>query len=303
MTIIERSYRILVPALGCMLWISSSNAQIRVLPDSAAIWNYREYDAFNTFDYRQTFLLPSIGVDTLINGTSYRPLNWYWESEMWPGSFGGGLREDGFGKVYFYSPYHDTEYLLYDLDVQPGDTVTNLWIGYPHSSTPILYSTNVVSRDTLNINGVARRSIGIRLSSDPGPAVHYWVEGIGGSAGLMSTAGANALDVIFGLECMSSNDTVWWAWGPVGAPGHCSPASVPDLGALQPVVAPNPGTGLFTLLGQAVPSQVMVFDPQGREVLHTRDRTIDLAGHVPGLYTAVVTTAQGRQAVRLVLVR
>jgi len=46
-----------------------------------------------------------------------------------------------------------------------------------------------------------------------------------------------------------------------------------------------------------------VYDPHGREVLRTREKTIDLGAHPPGVYTAVVTTAQGRQAVRLVLLR
>ena len=251
------------------------------------------------FDYRQTFLLPAVGVDTLINGTSYRPLNWYWDSEAWPGSFGGGLREDGMGKVYYYSPFHDTEYLLYDLDVQPGDTVSNVWFGYPHNDTPYLFTIHVVSRDTLYINGVARRSIGIRLSSIPGPAVEYWVEGIGGSDGLMSTIGADALDIISGLECMSSNDTVWWVWGPVGAPGNCSPNSIAEHGDQQLGIFPNPSTGIFRFMNATGVKHVL--DSRGREVLVTRENEVDLSVYPPGIYAAVVTTATSRQAVRLVL--
>jgi hypothetical protein len=66
-------------------------------------------------------------------------------------------------------------------------------------------------------------------------------------------------------------------------------------------VHPNPSTGLFNLTSTGFPVHVLVLDIQGREVLRTRDRTLDLTGHLPGFYTAVVSTEQGRQSVRLIL--
>ncbi len=46
-----------------------------------------------------------------------------------------------------------------------------------------------------------------------------------------------------------------------------------------------------------------VYDAQGCQVASVLATEIDLSEHPPGLYTAVITTAQGSQAVRLVVVR
>lgn len=295
---------IVVSSVGCMLPTMTLKAQFLALPDSAAIWNFRMYDTWQgLFDDRRTYLL-SGQPDTTINGLAYRSLTWYWDTGTWPGDFGGALRESGSGQVFYYHPNTDQEYLLYDFDVSAGDTIHGIWVvpSVPaFGDTTTMYISGV---DTISIGGQERKRIGVQnLSSMGGPSGHWWIQGIGGSDGLLETIGEPILDVVYGIECMSSNDTVWWAWGPVGEPGNCSPNSVTELRAVQTVVAPNPGTGLFTLSGPTLPFEVIVFDPHGREVLSTHDSSLDLSAHPAGLYMAVVTTAQGRRSVRLVVQR
>ncbi|MCB0793096.1 MAG: T9SS type A sorting domain-containing protein [Flavobacteriales bacterium] len=293
---------IVVVTVSCTLPAMTMKAQFKALPDSSAIWNFRMYDTWQgLFDWRRTYLL-SGQVDTTINGQDYRSMTWYWDTGTWPGEFGGGLRESGSGSVYYYHPNTDQEYLLYEFDVSASDSVLGVWVAGTDPANGYTTTMYVSEVDTIILGGQPRKRIGVQsLGAMGGPTGYWWVQGIGGSAGLLETLGETILDVTYGLECMSSNDTVWWAWGPVGAPGNCSPNSVLDYQAQKLSVRPNPGTGIFTLSNPIPPVKVMVFDPQGREVLRTRERTIDLTGHPPGLYTAVVNTERGRQAVRLVL--
>ena len=66
-------------------------------------------------------------------------------------------------------------------------------------------------------------------------------------------------------------------------------------------VSPNPSTGLFTL-GQAA-EQISVYNAQGRLLFRQHDREVDLSAYPPGLYTAVVRTAQGVGSIRLMVQR
>ncbi|MBK6627608.1 MAG: T9SS type A sorting domain-containing protein [Flavobacteriales bacterium] len=292
----------LVASGCCMLPTLTLKAQFKALPDSTAIWNFRMYDTWQgLFDWRRTYLLPGGVPDTTINGQDYQSLSWYWDTGTWLEEFGGGLRESGSGQVFYYHPNTEQEHLLYDFDVSVGDSVLGVWVAGTDPANGFTTTMYVTGVDTIILGGQARKRIGIQnIGVMGGPTGYWWIQGIGGSAGLLETAGEPILDVVYGLECMSSNDTVWWSWGPVGAPGACSPNGVPEHVAFPVVVGPNPGTGRYTLYGSTLPAQMIVLDPQGREVLRTRTHNIDLSAHPPGLYTVVVTTDQGRQAVRLV---
>lgn len=219
----------------------------------------------------KTYLLPGGVPDTTINGQDYRSLTWYWDTGTWLEEFGGGLRESGSGQVFYYHPNTDQEHLLYDFDVSVGDSVLGVWVAGTDPANGFTTTMYVTGVDTIILGGQARKRVGIQnIGVMGGPTGYWWIQGIGGSAGLLETAGEPILDVVYGLECMSSNDTVWWSWGPVGAPGTCSPNGVPEHEAFPVVVGPNPGTGRYTLYGSTLPAQMIVLDPQGREVLRTR---------------------------------
>nr|MBP9161481.1 T9SS type A sorting domain-containing protein [Flavobacteriales bacterium] len=69
----------------------------------------------------------------------------------------------------------------------------------------------------------------------------------------------------------------------------------------KPVFIPNPSTGIF-MIGIPTPSTT-VYTSTGQQVWKGTGNTIDLSSQPPGVYTAVVATERGRQAVRLVVVR
>lgn len=154
----------------------------------------------------------------------------------------------------------------------------------------------------LNNNGTSYKRIGIQSEAailGGQGVVDWWVEGVGGTGGLLSTIGSGSVSVYTNMVCMQYNDSIW----PGGSPGYCWPTSIDEHLRSRVLVHPNPSSNSFTLSIGSDLFSVAVFDPQGREVLRTRERSIDLTGHAAGLYTAVVTTEQGRQAVRLVLQR
>jgi len=66
---------------------------------------------------------------------------------------------------------------------------------------------------------------------------------------------------------------------------------------------PNPSTGQFTLHNPRLAKNITVYTSTGQQVWQGTGNTIDLTEQPPGVYTAVVATEHGRQAVRLVVVR
>ena len=87
-----------------------------------------------------------------------------------------------------------------------------------------------------------------------------------------------------------------------GGPAWCLPISLGinnEHAVATLEISPNPSTGLFRFPN--LPSEKRILDARGREVVVTRESEVDLSNYPPGVYTAVVTTATGRQAVRLVV--
>ncbi|MBZ0207355.1 MAG: T9SS type A sorting domain-containing protein, partial [Flavobacteriales bacterium] len=62
-----------------------------------------------------------------------------------------------------------------------------------------------------------------------------------------------------------------------------------------------PSTGIFTISQEA--EQVSVYTAQGRLLFRQHGKDVDLSAYPPGLYHAVVRTAQGVGHVRLMVQR
>lgn len=153
---------------------------------------------------------------------------------------------DTTGKIYYFHPNTISEYLLYDFGVEVGDTLV-VWVGEYNSTGPSLLLMHVVSLDTLaNNNGVEYRKVGIvndaAMAGGFGP--EYWIQGVGGSGGLLSTYGTDLYpgDTPY-LDCMSHNDTLW----PSGQPGICSTVGMEERNVAGINVHPNPNQGRFTV--------------------------------------------------------
>jgi hypothetical protein len=223
----------LLPAFALLAAVVSRpsivTGQFIALPDSNASWITNTYFGPDPVG-SVAFYLEPFDHDTLINDTLFSAL---FSFDAWVGtaaSFCGGLYDNGSGQVYYYNPPTGRSYLLYDFDVLLGDTIHQVWIGgcsYEGDYVQAMYADSV---DTISINGVLRKRIGIQKASlglPHGEINHWWVQGVGGTGGLLSTIGSSTVSYSDWLECMSTNDTTWWyagGWGgggPWGQPGEC----------------------------------------------------------------------------------
>lgn len=217
-TLLRTALVVQTTASGC-----SAIGQFEALPDSAAAWIADFYYVGPDVHQIYYYHLEYFDHDTLINDTLYSVLFGYMDGAAWPGTFQGGLYDNGEGQVYYHHPGTSMSYLLYDFDVLVGDSV-RVWVGESIEPDANLITMYVDSVDTISIGGILLKRIGIQSEAaiiGGQGIVHWWIQGIGGTGGLLGSSGAEPLDFIGGLACMSADDTVWWAWGPDGSPGSC----------------------------------------------------------------------------------
>lgn len=301
----------LLLTFSCIL-ISQSHlvAQFPAFPDSSAFWLMGVFDGPNQIN-SYGFHLKSTNHDTIIGGESFNSL-WHGMEGQGVG-FAGGIREID-NMVYYYHPNTDSTYLLYDFDPLIGDSldIWNSGSDVPFSVTHRIY---IESIDTfINNIGTTYKVIGIldqaAIQGSQGVS-NWWIQGVGGTGGLLSTSGSLTVSIYTTMACMSHNDSIW----PSGAPGMCSTTLIIEEETIAWSATPNPSTGHFTFdstpeaAGQQ-PKQIVVYDAFGREVLQTFGTSVDLSGEPEGVYVARVfpSSASGNrvdlgQVVRLVVVR
>lgn len=289
-------------------WPVSIQAQFPNFPDSNAYWGMYSWGVVNVTPegYHETgitaiwgYHLKEENQDTILQGTSYNAL---WGGAQGQESvFAGGIRNDTTGRIYYFHPTTNSEYLLYDFNAEVGDSLV-VWVGEYNFTGPSLLLMHVVSLDTLeNSNGVEYKRIGIvndaAMAGGFGP--EYWIQGVGGSGGLLSTYGTDLYpgDTPY-LDCMSHNDTLW----PSGQPGICSTVGMEEQIVAGVNVHPNPNTGQFTLNlqeGAAAVVSMTLWNSQGKRFAirpkgSGRTMSVTLADDIPsGLYLLRVQLADG----------
>ncbi len=107
------------------------------------------------------------------------------------------------------------------------------------------------------------------------------------------------------LNCFTVNGELLYVSpdAPDTMPCEELPVTVSGYGGFNSMLTatPNPSTGLFHL-GQAA-EQIIVYNAQGKLLFRQHGNEVDLSSYPPGVYTAVVQTAKGNSAQRLVVVR
>ena len=225
-------------------------------------------------------------MDTIIDGDQYVVLS---TTQL--------INDNGIGQVYIRS---DGEtHLLYDFDVEVGDTVFDVYI----MEMP-LQDMRIISVDTILITGKYRKRIGIEdIDGSLSSETPYWIQGIGGTGGLTTTCNCIYPPSPI-LVCMSANDTIQLGFDE-GYPGHCFQIGNIGMGefniANSPLATPNPSSGLFHL--SQAPKQITVYNAQGKQLFRQHGNEVDLSAYPPGVYPAVVQTERGPSAQRLVVVR
>lgn len=201
--------------LAAFFCYTAANGQTTVyhpFPDSNAVWNVQSFqacqDPFSFWEHSYSIMMTS---DTVISSTTYHKLqvpievvqsNGLCDSTgSWtaPGFYSGAIRQEvAQRKVYFVPPTDTTEQLLYDFNLQVGDTVG----GYLGS---IAYPPDTVqSIDSVQIGSTFRKRW--QINSCYGI---YLIEGVGSTYGLVERSPGCITDVgSYVISCYSENGSV-----------------------------------------------------------------------------------------------
>lgn len=192
-----------------------SNAQTTIyhpFPDSNAHWNfYIEYFCFpmqsNVIDHYSI----EIGTDTAIGGSAYHKLQApYLQSgsngicPYFPIGYKGAIRQDTtLRAVYIVPPGDSIEQILYDFNLQVGDTVR----GYLQRGLSV--NETVVSIDSIIVGGNYRK----RWLINPMYQL-YLIEGVGWMDGLIEASPGQILDAQYhGMICFSQDGILQFSVG------------------------------------------------------------------------------------------
>lgn len=172
-------------------------------PASAARWNFDLINGFGACHYKYSI---EVAGDTLINATNYKQLITHgfveiltapFCSQTMP-SYLGAVRNDTANKmVYFVPAFQNIEKVLYDFNLQVGDTIIGLL--NPSSSNHVVYE-----KDSVLVNGSYRN----RLKVDSCYNISI-IEGIGSDYGLIEIIPGCVTDWgYYNLLCFKENNLV-----------------------------------------------------------------------------------------------
>lgn len=180
-----------------------------------------------------------------------------------------------------------SDQLLYDFDLQVGDTLPITWNNWNTDIT-------VLAVDSVPIGTEMRARFELGNSWAP-----YLIEGIGTSNGLLEPV-SNFFDCGYSLDCFG-----------LGTQGYYSDAGACDIAMRVPneagkerlSAAPVPTMDLVTLRGSQAGEPYTVHDPLGRIVLRGETREgstlIDLSAQPDGAYSIIL----GRTVLRVMVLR
>jgi len=271
--------RILLNGISILAFSGMLSAQFDALPESNARWLVYVFlgpDHIDDFYYR----LSNVHADTLINGMDH--------TKLYGGSFDtniGALNDNGTGQVFYHDFDTDSSYLLYDFDVQVGDTVYDIF-----TEQEVMDTVFIVQVDSIEYADKWRKRIGITLSNGISYPGGFWVQGIGAiengtnGGGIITGCPCSTLSATFRLECVSVRDTIQYGTGE-GSQGQCFLLSnivesdlVPDI----PIITTT-APGIFNIETNRS-LDIEIFSSTGALVLKTNGHSFDISQQPPGIY-------------------
>ena len=160
-------------------------------PTSNAVWREESSGLYSPCLGYQYFITG----DTNITGVTYHKLQsfggYFWMDQLQTCRFdsliatytnySGAFKEDTMFKKVFYIPSGDsTEHLLYNFNLNLGDSINNT---YNYDSLSAYYNSYVMTVDSILVGNEYRRRLGIG-NSWTGTTYVYLIEGIGSTFGL-----------------------------------------------------------------------------------------------------------------------
>jgi hypothetical protein len=301
--------------------IEELNAQANVyhsFPDSA-IW--RVDAVYNKtmmgFCYADYYYQYYISGDTLINSYKYKKIYRSFvlvNNVSCPPPYGpptspssgyvGALKDDSIAnKTFFLFPNTTTDSLLYDYNLNVGDTMKGFISQYPYG-----YNMVVLSIDSVLINGQYRKKWNFNKSFNDYP---YIIEGIGTSCGLIEWVHTYAIDFTYRyLVCVNDSASLLFTSNYNSLYG-CKlvvdgVSEMKTDNTLQ--VSPNPSSGIFSLSSLSKVFYIEISDILGNQVYKQRTPVpsnviIDLSSQSKGIYCVKVVDEKGNFGVKKIIIQ
>ena len=239
-------------------------------PDSNAIWINMEGTGGSQAANIETWIMGNS--DTIINSNTYKII--FYGGIGVPNWKRGGIRSSQ-GIVYYVPFPYSSEYLLYDFNLNAGDTINNVYIESPGLDpslsfpAPItnLYQLVVDYTDSILINGNYRKQI--HLASGSALSSGSWVEGIGNTQGLFWSTDNNISNFSLELYCMSNNDTILYPNSSVGTCETFFGINDKKFNAFNSLIHPNPSNNLIKIQYNNPNSSIfelIIYDNLGRKI-------------------------------------
>lgn len=148
--------------------------------------------------------------DTVVDGTGYFKIKIVDSASLWQSQTVSLLREDSSENIFVRNTnaFDSTEHLLYKFNVQPNDTIKNLYNDMGEIQDYVVVdSIGYVS----DYYGVKRKAVWLSPHNENGCTMYeplIWIEGIGSNSGLFNPKGVWISDALAWLTCFSENDSV-----------------------------------------------------------------------------------------------
>ena len=283
---------LLVCAMAIAVPVKAQFNDYHPFPDSNAVWGMTSW-CMDGQCGDAAHIQNSYAGDTLIDGFQYKRIQEIFVMTSSngccypPENLGSGfLREDTIAKkVYWRSEAMAGDTLLYDFDVQVGDTLT----GYMGSCD---MTWTVGSIDSILIDLNYRKRINYEVSFDPGIQFSI-IEGIGSTYGL-TTCPFVPFEMGIFLSCYTVDGDLLYppSGADMAACGDLTSAVDPHmaLGSSPLTCMPNPATDRLVLQCDVsrLPLDVSVVDLTGvvhlRYVLNMANSAIDISSLSSGVY-------------------
>lgn len=261
--------RFLLPLVLFPFLLSSQNNSYIEFPDSNAVWNFNySMNCFQNGTGDENYSIEISG-DTLINNLEYQKLNTPYIESYTIGSchypttgYKGAIREDiQQRKVYIIPPTENSEQLLYDFNMQIGDTVK----GYTQGLDTPLVPNIVISIDSVLIGSQYHKRWFLNDCYD-----EYLIEGVGSTFGLIEQSFYCTLDLAeFKLICFSKDGNNIY---PSSSTNCNLITSINEKSSPQTQISiyPNPVIDELNLLMDANVEtsalKIVIFDLQGKKL-------------------------------------
>ncbi len=271
-------------------------------PDSAASWNYQfTMNCLNgtISDETYSYILDQ---DTIINAIVYHKLivpnilsNSSGTCNSHAAGYLGAVRENTTAKkIYFIPPGTSIEELLYDFNLQAGDTIK----GYLPASTPSLLTVQSVDSVLAGTTYRKRWKTNSCYFADI-------IEGIGSTYGLIEKIPWCETDMAhYSLLCCKQNDSALY---PISGSDCNLITNYYNAGNKQQeviVISPNPAGGIINIKTKGkILESVVIFDLAGRIVLAKKNHSTTYNIDMPSGFYLLELIVEGSVIKRSVIIK